>query len=193
MLEHRRAVEAALCLLALVGTAEAQTPLLVPGVRVRVTGPCLVDGPGGPAQCDVVVGRLRSWTPDTVVVQQGSGAARVIARRATRLVEVSDGIRSHRTLGTFVGAGVGLAVGLAAPCRAEPSTDPGNSSFEYASCTLLRWLVVPITVGVGASAGWLVGTALKSETWVSLGGDVAAIGVAPRGTSGIALVMSVRW
>jgi len=189
----RATVGAPLMLLALVSIGEAQTPLLVPGVRVRVTGPCRADLPSGPAQCALVVGRLRSWTPDSVIVQQGSGADRAVARRAARLVEVSDGIRSHKTLGTFVGAGIGLAAGLAAPCTAEPSTDPDVQSLDYASCTFLRWIVVPISVGIGAGMGRLVGALLRSETWVSLAGDIATVGIAPRGTSGLAVGLSVRF
>ena len=149
MLRHRATVGALLLILVLVSTGDAQSPLLVPGVRVRVTGPCLVDLPSGPAQCAVTVGRLRSWTPDSVIVQQGSGADRAVARSAARLVEVSDGIRSYKTLGTFVGAGVGLAVGVATPCTPEPSTDSGIQSLDYANCTLLRWVLVPIAIGIG--------------------------------------------
>jgi len=189
----RAAVGAPLLLLALVSIGEAQTPLLVPGVRVRVTGPCLVDLPSGPAQCAVVVGRLRLWTPDSVIVQQGSGADRAVARRAAKLVEVSDGIRSYKTLGMFVGAGIGLAVGLAAPCTPKSSTDPDVQSLDYASCTLLRWIVVPLGVGLGAAAGRIVGSLIKSETWVSLGGDVATVGIAPHGKSGLAVTMSIRF
>ncbi|MFN0181205.1 MAG: hypothetical protein ACKVZ0_20555 [Gemmatimonadales bacterium] len=189
----RKVVCGPLLLLALTTSVEAQTPLLVPGVRVRVTGPCLVDLPSSQAQCGVVVGRLRSWTPDSVVVRVGSGADRAVARRTARLVEVSDGIRSYRTLGTFVGAGIGLAAGLATPCTPAPSDDPGTQSLGYFSCTALRWIFVPIAVGVGAGTGRIVGSLLKSETWVSLGGEVATVGIAPRGNSSLAVVVTVRF
>lgn len=187
---HRAAVGALLLVLALVSTGEAQSPVLVPGVRVRVTESCLVDLPSGPTQCAVIVGRLRSWTPDSVFVQQGSGADRAVARSGVRLVEVSDGVRSYKTLGTFVGAGIGLAIGLAVPCRSE-SSNSAVAELDYVSCTLFRWVIVPISVGIGAGGGRLVGTFIRSEQWVSLGGDVATVRIVPRGTTGLAVVMSV--
>ena len=90
MMGHRAVITTVLMVLALASAGEAQDPVLVPGVRVRVTGPCLADLPSGPAQCAVVVGRLRSWTSDSVIVQDRSGAERAVARSGVRLVEVSD-------------------------------------------------------------------------------------------------------
>ena len=182
---HRAAVGAMLLVLASVSTGEAQFPVLVPGVRVRVTESCLVDLPRGPTQCDVVVGRLRSWTRDSIVVQQGSGADRAVARSAARLVEVSDGIRSYKMLGSLVGAGVGLAVGLATPCTPEPG------SSDFGACTFLRTIAVLITVPAGAGVGLFVGSFIRSEKWVSLGGDVATVRIVPRGQTGLAVIMSV--
>lgn len=192
MTRHRAVVTTALMVLGLLSTGEAQVPLLVPGVRVRVTGPCLADLPSGAAQCAVVVGRLRSWTSDSVIVQQGSGAERAVARNGVRLVEVSDGVRSHKTLGTAIGAGVGLLVGVATPCHFRgPNADV--QAANYFSCTTLRWILVPITVIAGAGIGRIIGGHLRSETWVSLAGDVATFEIAPHGNSGIALAINVRF
>ncbi len=191
MIGHRSVVAAALGLLTLVTTGGAQTPLLVPGARVRITGPCLADLPSGPAQCAVVVGRLRSWTPDTVIVQQGSGAYRALFRGNVKRVDVSDGNRSRRWLGTAVGAGVGLAVGFAARCTSGGTSD--SQALDYGVCTYLRTIVVPVTVALGASLGWLVGSLIRSERWVSLAGDVAHINVLPAGSSALAITVAVRF
>ena len=193
MIGHRPVIAMALTLLGLCATGEAQTPLLVPGVRVRVTGPCLVDAPSGPAQCAVVIGRLRSWTPDSVIVQQGSGGDRAVARRAARLVEVSDGTKSQKTLGTLVGMGVGLAAGLAYPCTPENKSSNGSQSLDYFGCTLIRMVGVAVGLGVGAGVGRIVGVMIKSETWVSLAGDIATVGITPQGHAGLGLTFNVRF
>ena len=181
-------------LAALVSTGDAQTPLLVPGARVRVSGPCLADLPSGPAQCAVVVGRLSSWTSDTVIVQQSSGANRAVARGDARRVEVSDGIKSHKMLGSFIGAAVGLGVGLAVSCH--PAGDSGiqtlDQTVDWMVCSTFRWFAAGAGLVVGAGVGRIVGALVKSETWVSLGGDVATIGVVPR-ASGLALMVNLRF
>lgn len=191
MAGHRAVCATALMLLALVTTGEAQTPLLVPGVRVRITGPCLADLPSGPAQCAIVLGRLRSWTPDTVVVQQRSGADRAVFRGDVKRVDVSDGIRSRKLLGTAVGAGVGLAVGFAARCTSEGTGD--SQSLDYFGCTILRSFFVPVTTLVGAGLGLFVGSLIRSERWVSLAGDLAHVNVLPIGTSALAVTVGLRF
>jgi len=195
----RAAVGAPLLLLALVSIGEAQIPLLVPGVRVRVTGPCLADLPSGPARCAVVVGRLRSWTPDSVIVQQESGGDRAVARRAARLVEVSDGIKSYKTLGALVGSGVGFGVGLAvapglaARCDSESSNDTGERVLGLFGCGVVGLSTVFVSTAAGAFVGWIVGSTIKSETWASLAGDIATVGIAPRGNAGLGLTIKVRF
>ena len=179
-----------LMLATLVSIGDAQTPLLVPGARVRVSGPCLADLPSGPAQCAVVVGRLSSWTSDTVIVQQGSGANRAVARADARRVEVSDGVKSHKMLGSFIGAAVGLGVGLAVSCG--PAGDSGIQTLDWMVCSTYRWFAAGTGLVVGAGVGRIVGALVKSETWVSLGGDVATIGVVPR-ASGLALMVNLRF
>ena len=189
MAGHRAAVATALMLLALGSTGEAQTPLLVPGVRVRITGPCLAELPSGPAQCAVMEGRIRSWTPDTVVVEQNSGAYRALLRSDVRRVDVSDGVSSHKWLGAGIGAGIGLVVGVATRCP----TGSGIKTFDYDMCALSRALYVPSLIFAGGSVGWLVGSLIKSERWLKLPGAAEHVSIMPVGTSALALTVNLQF
>jgi hypothetical protein len=143
-----------------------------------------------------VVGRLRSWTPDSVVVDQGSGPDRAVARRAASLIEVSDGIRSHTTLGALVGGGVGtgvgLAVALARPCDAG-SNNLGERVFGLFVCGGTGFFTVLASMAAGATAGWIVGLMTKSERWASLRSDIVTVAIAPRGNDGLGLAIRVRF
>ena len=44
-----------------------------------------------------------------------------------------------------------------------------------------------------SGTGRIVGSLAKSEKWVSLGGDVATVGIAPRGKYGLAVTLSLRF
>ena len=186
-----RVVLGAGMLLALVSTAEAQGALLVPGARVRVTGPCLAELPSGPAQCTVVTGRLISWTAEGIMVQEGAGAASAVARGDTKLIEVSGGVQSHRTLGALVGGGAGLAVGLAVSCHPEPKTE--SQSLDYVGCTFFRLLLAPALVGVGMGVGAIVGQFIRSEKWSSLVRRDLAFGIVPAGHAAVGLTINLRF
>jgi hypothetical protein len=113
------------------------------------------------------------------------------------LIEVSDGIRSHKTLGTLVGGGVGIGVGLAvalaAPCDADKIIDTGEHIFGLASCSAVGLFTVSASMAAGALVGFIVGATIKSETWARLGGDIATLGIAPRGNAGLGLTINVRF
>jgi len=180
-----------LVLSALPSIGDAQAPVLVPGARVRITGPCLAELPSGPAQCNVAVGRLRSWTHDSVIIDAESRGGLAFARRDTKRIEVSDGIRSRKRLGTVVGAGVGLAVGLVAPCVRQ-NGGTGSQTFDYVGCTWVRMYAVPFAMVAGAGLGWTAGLLLRSERWASVARNTATIGIVPVANAGVGLSITVR-
>ena len=195
---HRTLAATALTLLALISNGEAQAQILLPGIRVRVTGPCLVTLPSGLAQCAVETGRVRYLTPDSIMFQQGSGADRAVALSATRSVEVSDGRRSYKGLGTLIGGGIGMGISLAVVpsiiCDAEEITDPYERLFFlYTGCAMGALATVSILTLVGAVVGRTVGAMIKSERWVSLPNGVATVAVAPRGSAGVGLSLKIRF
>ena len=189
MAGHRAVVATALMLLTLGSTGEAQTPLLVPGARVRISGPCLADLPSGRAQCAVVVGRLRSWTPDTVIVEQNSGAFLTVLRSDVKQVEVSDGVSSRKWLGAGIGAGTGLVVGLATRCV----SDSGNQTIDSVGCEVVRLFYVPTLMIVGGTVGYFVGSLIRSERWLNLPGAVEHVSIVPVGTSALAITVNLRF
>ena len=183
---------AVLALAVIATTASAQTPLMVPGVRVRVTGPCQPKPTSGLIECAVVVGRLRSWGADSVILQEGHGTAWAVAQGEAARIEVSDGRKSHKLLGLTLGGAAGLGFGVLTPCRSTRPADR-DLALGYVACTWLRLLTVPLFTGLGMSLGRIVGGLIESERWLDLPRKTTALHLVPHGSAGVALVLSVRF
>jgi hypothetical protein len=129
------------------------------------------------------------WTPDTVVIEQPSGASWAVLRADVTRVDVSDGVSSRKWLGAAIGAGVGLAVGLATRCQ----SDSGSETLDYTACTVVRTLYVPTTMLVGGTVGYFVGSLIRSEHWVSLPAAVEHVSILPVGPSALAISVTLRF
>src|SRR5512134_3154764 len=154
---------AATALVAVGGTLPAQSIPIDPGSRVRLARPCADAAPAS-GVCAPILGTLVSWSGNTILVRDGAGQEHSF--RADRSVRVSVGRERRRTLlGLGIGAAVGLATGfaLAESCKNDPVTD------DPELCNLGYLAVLP-----GGGLGALIGSRIRSTSWVSVPmGDTA--------------------
>lgn len=137
--------------------AEAQSPLLRPGARLRISSPEL-------AMHDMIVGMVATSSDTLLVehiqpamsggrVQQDTVVSAVSIASITKL-EVSQGLRSNRDrgarTGALIGAGAGLLVGITA------------AGFDYGGWWDPGAEVIPATIVIGAAWGAVVGLVVGS-------------------------------
>jgi hypothetical protein len=149
------------------GTLAAQTTPVDPGSRVRIARPC-ADAAAASVVCAPLLGTLVSWSGDTILVRDGDGQEHTF--RADQSVRVSVGRERRRTvLGLGIGAAAGLVAGfaLAEGCKNDPGAD------DPELCNLGYLAVIP-----GAGLGALIGSRIRSTSWVSvpMGGTAVELG-----------------
>ena len=153
MNRRRTGILAALLALAALGSLEPataqQAPQLVPGQRIRLTGPL---GTGSR-----VTGVFSAVRGDTVVLREPRATTETtVPRDWVRSVEVCEGRRYAGAIGAGIGALCGLTI-----------------------CTKGPWFVHLLGGAAGAAIGALAGSALVPERWASLPLDQLRVGVAP--------------
>jgi hypothetical protein len=140
-----RAATAALlaAMLSIPATAGAQSPIPVPGLRVRVDA--------SPVMKRRVIGTIMSRTNDTLAIASSATVWHRIAVADVRHIDVSGG-NSHFA-GTMLGIiGGGLAIGgLTAVLTVSSAKDPG-------------WLITAFGGG-GAALGAVIGATIGIERW----------------------------
>jgi len=154
--------------------AQARTPRLEPGARVRLDTPSL----------GRITGTLVTWEPDTLVVRedgQAAGLNLIILADSVSRIEV----RRERRM-TLEGAGVGLLVGTLVAVTASPDWVDENGECTPLAC--LAYKVSPnldtriAVLGlVGALAGAIVGSETKTLTWSRVPLERLDVGPAPGG------------
>jgi hypothetical protein len=144
------------------GASAQETPLVAPGVRVKVVRPDPGCGAPGAFWCRrwKVVGTLASVDSLTVVVRDENGGTENVPRISGIEVDVSEGpgLCSGRRRAPCVGAGLigGAALGtLYGAIRAHARS---NCAVD---CGRVYWVSIPI----GAVLGTLVGAVVGGEHW----------------------------
>lgn len=130
-------------------TAEAATPNVSTGDRVRVTAPAL--------SRDRIEGRLAAQDAETLtIVPRADGSTLRVPRAQIARLEVARGKKSHLIEGVFAGIAGGVVLGAAA-CGAMPCQGHGSETRTLQKTTLL-----------GAAAGAFVGTLVRTDRWTTV-------------------------
>jgi len=156
---------ALLALVAPAGVAAQQTPLVQPGVRVRLT---LTPDTG---MRTPLIGILMRLTPDSVVVFDEEGDAPAgVPVDAVRKLEVDSGRRtSHAGRGTLIGVLAGLGSGIATGILVCSSGNCESSGGDWTGLAAGALGLGGALVGAGIGA--LIGSFMHEGGWqtVALG------------------------
>jgi hypothetical protein len=152
--------------------AQAQEPLFVPGVRVRITeSDSATSGPH--AGTVVAAGR------DTVVVRLDRGGETVpFAVAGISRLDVSQGLKGHTGAGIGLGFLAGVGVGAAVGYNSCGTCGGGEDDATSKMLSALAWGGI-IGAG-GALVGGLIGAHYKTDRWEEVPASRWRLSAAPR-------------
>ena len=178
-----RFITLALCLVYPV-VAEAQSPVVAPGARVRITAP----GSGMKRHVTTVT----DVRGDSIVVDL-RGAPRTLTFADVTALDVSTGRRSRFLLATGLGLGIGVGGGAVVGAATHDECVPKG---EVLDCFLAPdnraqsagWGALALGV-VGMGIGAVVGAFHRSDRWASVDLPVRAA-IRPTRSGGVSITMS---
>ncbi len=154
------------------------------GTRVRISA--------SEVSSDRLVGEVSSLGDDAVALRLDESMGLLpVPLASVERIEVSRGFKRGNQVLTLAGAAIGTAVGIvyAVPILSEDCDEHG-----LVSCDLneLAVLAIPMYMGVGLIAGWLVGVPFfKYERWKQVPLDRLRVSVVPQRDGRFALGLSV--
>lgn len=160
--------------------AEAQSPTLAPGARVRVTSPN-----------DALkrhVGVVTEMRGDSIVLAGASGRRTVALANVTSL-DVSMGTRSNVGRYALMGLGAGALVGVVSVYASADDCESEVGGCFFVDDGGLEAAAVTVISALGLVAGAIAGAAHRTDRWQPVHGSFKA-SIAPSRSGGVRLALS---